>query len=75
MCDINICQKSYHILEVSCKMEISSIEEHISLALDAAPLIIVKKFYQFQNNLETTCVYLTHLNVFIVHYSLHVNTG
>jgi len=56
-------------------MEISSIEEHISLALDAAPLIIVKKFYQFQNNLETTCVYLTHLNVFIVHYSLHVNTG
>jgi len=31
VCDINICQKnlSYFLLEITCKMKTSSIEEHI----------------------------------------------
>ena len=38
MCDVNTCQKSCNISEVTCKMEISNIEEHnISLGLNDAP--------------------------------------
>jgi len=35
--------------------------------------VIVKKFFQHQNNLETKCVYLTHINIYSPSTILHMS--
>jgi len=68
-------KKHYNISELTCKIEISSIEQHnISFAPNGAPKSNYEKVLVTSKKFRKNCVYLPHSNLFTFHYSPYVTT-